>query len=212
ELPGAAARPLGRDRDRQPFPQRLRGGLQRLDRLGAVGAVDEDRPGERERGPEDGIAAHFLLADGDEVAMQELAQDQDVDRALVVEDEDRRPVRPEMLLSRHRDADPSERAAKLAPGGGGEVDHLPPAPFEDPSRHAEQQRWPEARDRERRAYDVHHAGETPGVKGARRPAAPRGDGGELAVGVGGTWAADVFEERQVLVAGGGGGGPGQSHA
>src|SRR5262249_58377911 len=111
-----AARALGGDDEGRALAQGRDGGTERLDRLLAVEPVDEHDAREREDGSEEGVGARLLLRHAGEVPPQELAQEQDVDRALMIEDEDGRPVRPEVLLAAHGEADPGERGAELAPG------------------------------------------------------------------------------------------------
>src|SRR5262249_58929932 len=88
---------------------------------------------------------------------QELAEEQDVDRALMVEDEDRRPMRPEVLLAAHGEPDAGERRAELAPGGDREVDHVAPAPVEQAGERSQRERGDDAADRRRRADQLERA-------------------------------------------------------
>src|SRR5262245_26355245 len=200
ELPGGAARALGSDGDRQALAQRLHRGLERVDGARVVRAVDEDGASERAERTEQRIAADLLLGDADEVTVQQLAHDQHVDPALVVEGEHRRAVRPQVLLARHPQADAGQRAAELAEGGSGEVDDLPPASLERARGEPEQERRHQAAYRERRAQHVERARQAAGGERPARPAAPAGDGGEAPVRVGRPRVADMLEQRQVLVA------------
>ena len=75
----------------------------RLDRLGRVVPVDEDDVGEAEQRPEQRQPGDLLFGHEGELPLEEPEGDQHVhDAALVVEEEDRRAVRPQVLGALHR--------------------------------------------------------------------------------------------------------------
>src|SRR5207253_5020304 len=200
ETKGGAARALRRDDERGALAERGDRGPERVDRALAVGAVDEHRAREGEGGTEERVPPHLLLRDGDDVASQELADEERVDGALVVEDEDRRPVRPQVLLAAHLEPDAGERRAELAPGGDRQVHHVAPAAVQKARDRADPEGRNDTRDRERRADDLAEARPAAAREAVDRPASPAGDRREPAARVRRPGAADDLEERQVLVA------------
>src|SRR5581483_4153679 len=195
-----APRPFGRDHERGPFAEHRDRRAERLDRLLAVRPVDEDGARECERGTEDRVLPRLLLRDADEVAAEELAEEQHVDRALVVEDEHGRTVRPDVLLPVDGELDAGEKRRHLAPGRHREVHHVAPASGEEPGDYTERERRYDARDRRRRADHLRDARRAATREAADRPAAPRGDRREAPIRVRRPRPADRFEQREVLVA------------
>ena len=88
--PGA----LRRDHQRDAVAQLLHRGPEAPCRLTWCCAVDERHVGEPEHQPEPGAVGQLLLRHPGEPAVQQLGQDEHVELALVVEQEDRRPGRP----------------------------------------------------------------------------------------------------------------------
>ena len=181
---GGAPCALGRDDERGALAQRRDRRAERLDRLLPVEPVDEDDAREREDGSEEGVAARLLLRHAGEVPPEELAEEEDVDRTLVIEDEDRGPPRPEMLLAAHGEADAGERGPELAPGGDREVHHVAPAPVQRAGDRTHRERREDAPDRQRRANDLHRTRCAARGEALDRPAATGGDPGEAPVGIG----------------------------
>src|SRR5205823_2183755 len=82
--------------------------------LAGVGTVDEDDAGEAEELTEAGNVGGLHLGDAGEAAAQKSHRDDGVELALVIEEEDARPGRPQVLRAAHNaDVDPREREAEL---------------------------------------------------------------------------------------------------
>ena len=104
---------LGRDGERDPVAQLVDGRL-RAPRGPARSCARSMKATSASApiGAKRGVARRLLLRHAGEVAAQELAEDDHVERALVVEDEHRRAVRPEVLLAGDVDVDPGERRGR----------------------------------------------------------------------------------------------------
>ena len=118
------ARSLGRDQDRASLAQRLNRRAHGFDRLRRVAAVDENHAGCCEEWAEDGVETHFGLADRRGVSPHQLDHQRAVESALVVEDEDRRPMGPKVLFAFDAKIDARERSREVAPHRSGHVDGI----------------------------------------------------------------------------------------
>ncbi len=132
EAPGARAGALRRDRQRlaareRALDERGEGG----DRTLRIGPVDEHRVGERADEPHDRVGRELLLGDRGDVAAQERHHEERVDRALVVEQEHRRSVRPHVFLADHVEVDPGQSEAQVASDRDHRVHRVGAAAVED---------------------------------------------------------------------------------
>ena len=117
-------RTLGRDRQRASVAKRIDGRFHSLDRLGRVGTVDENDPHRSKQGTEDGVATNLLLADRRHVATHELGDQDSIETTLVIEDEHRRSMRPEMFLALHPQVNTGQRGCEVSPHRTDDIDGL----------------------------------------------------------------------------------------
>src|SRR5438093_1567535 len=136
----------------------------------------------------------------DDLASEELAEEDRVDRALVVEHEDRGPVRPEVLLAAHREVHTGERGPELAPRGDREVHHVAPAPVERTGNRPDRKGRHDARDGERRAHELDEARSAAPGEPVDRPASPGRDRRQAAIRIRRPGTADNLEQWYILVA------------
>ena len=196
--PGA----LRRDHHRRARAQPVHGRLQCRDGLGAVRTVEKCDIRHPEQLPDHRDLRDLLLGHEGEAVAQQPAGDEQVDeRALVVDEEHRGTVRPQVLLSDDLDLDVADGAGEVPEHGGGQVDAPSPVAVQDAHGQARsacrQQAAVHGRGAESRRR-VQPAWPPPEVE--HRPATGGGLPGQPLLRVDRMGVPDGLQERHVLVA------------
>ena len=118
----------------------------------------------------------------------------------MVEDEDRRPRRPQVLLAVHVQTDSGKGERRLGPGADREVCGRPPAAREQAQAHPGRHRPAQAGQRGARADDRYRSGAAPALEAVGLPAPLARELGQAAVGVERPRPPDRLEVGEVLLA------------
>ena len=180
----------------------LHGRPEGLNGLGGVRSIDEHDPGRPEERAKDRVLAKLLLGDTSEISAEKLEHQHELQPALMVEDEHRGAIRPEVFLAFDSKIDPRSRRSEVPPNRPHHVDRLAFRAVENPCGHTEPHRWRQAPVEQPRANDIPKRRRSTAREATNRPLPLLRDLGELARwGSEGAWTArPCSNEGKVFVA------------
>ena len=164
-----------------------------------VGPVDEYHAAQFQHLAQDRrLFLDLLFADAGDIAAQQLGQDDDIGLALVIEDKNRRTVRPQVLLANHIQLHPDQCAGGVGKQREGEVLGVAPGTGEGENGQPRHEGGHQAAGGGHRSDILADAGAAAAAEAGDRPLALSGDPGQFGAGVECPGVPDPLQQQQVI--------------